>query len=693
MNLYRTVLFSYILIFFLYLPCASGNTHQQGVSFGSAILQINGEDTIIQSCDFNYYHCPPERWEQRLTAIRQAGFNAIRTDVPWNYHEPVENQVDMRELDAFLNLCCRMGFYIIVSPGLTINSECDRGGLPAWLNAKGLRFPSNDPDFMYYVRHWYENVVPVIQKHQLNNGGSIILVQIENEKMSDVPFKKEMLRQVLKILRTLGLTIPIVTSSFPETQDNQSSNVHSIINTFNSSPLYKTNRYKKPANNLTVQWLNEFGLQSSRAIPQPNAARILRTQKPVFQKLLTSWKFKKLAKMDWDAVWIKSSTAPADWETITIGNNYEHSIPGYDGYVGYQTTIDIPPEIIPKPLYLNFFGAGDNIFVFINGSLAGKHYRGSDEFTIECKNVFRPGSNAILIVTEILPPDNITNLRPRGIFKSVILASEIVSPHPVEISEEVYNQNAFIYLFNTSTVPQLFQFEYTDPITKKVMLVPKKSYFRLKQNDRQFLTGNVTLGNTIIRYATSQILGTGKYNNQDILVFYGEEDQPGEMSLQYKDSCIVTGISKYEVNQNDTSITLYYDHREIPYSFCVNNVIFLIVNAKNAMTTWMVSDDKGTFPLALNNCLLRNFIYAPFEWKYEILCKSGENSNCFIAPSVPKGILLDGTEIPFTYNITTKLVSFNCHSPAPLLESIVLQNTNDVEVTNAIIPHTVFITW
>ena len=49
------------------------------VSFLSDIRYIAGS--------IHYFRVPEELWEDRLTKIRAAGFNAIQFVIPWNLHQ------------------------------------------------------------------------------------------------------------------------------------------------------------------------------------------------------------------------------------------------------------------------------------------------------------------------------------------------------------------------------------------------------------------------------------------------------------------------------------------------------------------------------------------------------------------------------------------------------------------------------
>lgn len=58
-----------------------------------------------------------------------------------------------------------------------------QGGVPYWLFTKypNIQLRTSDPDYLKEVRIWYGKLMPKLQKFLYENGGPIILVQVENE--------------------------------------------------------------------------------------------------------------------------------------------------------------------------------------------------------------------------------------------------------------------------------------------------------------------------------------------------------------------------------------------------------------------------------------------------------------------------------------------------------------------------------
>ena len=57
------------------------------------------------------------------------------------------------------------------------------GGLPSWLLELNpdVKLRTNDPKFMAYVDLWFKQLFGKISKFLIENGGPIIMVQVENE--------------------------------------------------------------------------------------------------------------------------------------------------------------------------------------------------------------------------------------------------------------------------------------------------------------------------------------------------------------------------------------------------------------------------------------------------------------------------------------------------------------------------------
>ena len=158
------------------------------VSYDRKGFIINGKRVFLIGGEFHYFRVPAAEWEDRLKKMKRMGANLISVYIAWNMHEPEEGKERWDgdyDLDRFLTLCEKYGFYVLIKPGPYICAELDFGGHPDWLIAKiarkELRLRMLDDGYLKVCRKWYRTVSEKIHSHLITHGGSIIAAQIENE--------------------------------------------------------------------------------------------------------------------------------------------------------------------------------------------------------------------------------------------------------------------------------------------------------------------------------------------------------------------------------------------------------------------------------------------------------------------------------------------------------------------------------
>ena len=155
------------------------------IDFDSRGFLIHGKRTFLVSAGMEYARVPRALWQDRLLRLKRAGFNCIETYTFWNFHEPREGHFDFsgdHDLDAYLKLIKKMGMYAIVRVGPYCCAEWDSGGDPLWLRFKpGVRVREDNKPFENAVDRFFDRLIPIVASSQINRGGSVILVQLENE--------------------------------------------------------------------------------------------------------------------------------------------------------------------------------------------------------------------------------------------------------------------------------------------------------------------------------------------------------------------------------------------------------------------------------------------------------------------------------------------------------------------------------
>ncbi len=179
---------------------------------------LDGKPYTIISGAMHYFRIPREYWLDRLTKLKECGFNTVETYTCWNAHEPREGEFDfsgMLDIEEYVKLAESIGLNVIVRPGPYICSEREFGGLPAWLlTYEKVALRCYEPVFIEKVRRYYKELFKYLTPHLSTNGGGIIMVQIENEYGS-YGNDKQYLQAVVDIYRECGVDCTLFTSDGP----------------------------------------------------------------------------------------------------------------------------------------------------------------------------------------------------------------------------------------------------------------------------------------------------------------------------------------------------------------------------------------------------------------------------------------------------------------------------------------------
>jgi len=199
----------------------SASTTPRSFSIGEQDFLLDGEPFRIISGALHYFRVHPDQWADRIHKARLMGLNTIETYVPWNEHSPQRGTFDTAgalDLARFLDLVAAEGLLAIVRPGPYICAEWDNGGLPAWLfsdPAVGVR--RNEPLYMAAIAEYFDALLPIVAERQIDRGGPVVLVQIENE-YGAYGDDKDYLRALVDLNRAGGITVPLTTIDQPTHQ-------------------------------------------------------------------------------------------------------------------------------------------------------------------------------------------------------------------------------------------------------------------------------------------------------------------------------------------------------------------------------------------------------------------------------------------------------------------------------------------
>jgi beta-galactosidase len=243
-------------------PAASAA--KRSIDFDSRGFLINGERTFIVSAGMEYARVPRELWRDPLLRLKRAGFNTVEMYTFWNFHEPQEGKFDFsgdHDLDAFLKLLRQMDMYAIVRVGPYYCAEWTMGGYPLWLRSKpGLLVRQPNVPFETYVDRFFDKLIPIVAANQINRGGSVILVQLENEHPQG--WGTVMPNAYFTHLRdkalSLGIEVPYFFSGLHHAND-PAGNAGSLDDPTRPNPWLSTEFWSV--------WFDHYG-------PQPSDARV-----------------------------------------------------------------------------------------------------------------------------------------------------------------------------------------------------------------------------------------------------------------------------------------------------------------------------------------------------------------------------------------------------------------------------------
>ncbi|HEY8684303.1 MAG TPA: beta-galactosidase [Chloroflexota bacterium] len=198
-------------------------TSSHTVTWDSHSLLIDGKRILLYGGEFHYWRLPsPQLWTDRLEKMKAAGLNAVSIYFDWQYHSNAPGKYDftgIRDVDRLLSIADRLGLYVLARVGPYMNAEVDAGGLPGWLLREPL-YPRNQswngttavaqysPLYEQYAKVWFDHILPIVARHQVTNGGSVVLLQIENEYSQDTGSVQYM-QDLYSYARADGIKVPI----------------------------------------------------------------------------------------------------------------------------------------------------------------------------------------------------------------------------------------------------------------------------------------------------------------------------------------------------------------------------------------------------------------------------------------------------------------------------------------------------
>ncbi|MBL7742339.1 MAG: beta-galactosidase [Chitinophagaceae bacterium] len=167
-----------------FTQCRTGQSAHQFTLSDSTFL-LDGKPFLMISGEIHYPRVPLEAWRQRMQMAKAMGLNTIGTYVFWNLHEPQKDSFDFsgnNDIAAFVKTAQEEGLWVVLRPSPYVCAEWEFGGYPYWLqNEEGLIVRSKEKKYLEEYRKYINEIGKQLAPLQVNHGGNILMVQVENE--------------------------------------------------------------------------------------------------------------------------------------------------------------------------------------------------------------------------------------------------------------------------------------------------------------------------------------------------------------------------------------------------------------------------------------------------------------------------------------------------------------------------------
>jgi len=164
---------------------AFGQQAKHSFKLGETAFLLDEKPFQIISGELHYPRVPKEAWRARMKMAKAMGLNTIGTYVFWNLHEPQKGKFDFsgnNNIAEFVKIAQQEGLWVILRPSPYVCAEWEFGGYPYWLqNEKGLVVRSTEKQYLDEYKKYIIEVGKQLAPLQINHGGNIIMVQVENE--------------------------------------------------------------------------------------------------------------------------------------------------------------------------------------------------------------------------------------------------------------------------------------------------------------------------------------------------------------------------------------------------------------------------------------------------------------------------------------------------------------------------------
>ncbi|HLW78667.1 MAG TPA: beta-galactosidase, partial [Terriglobia bacterium] len=518
------------------------------VRYDSSCFTLNGRDVFVYGGAFHYPRCPRELWRDRLLKFRRAGLNTVETCVFWNYHEPEEGGVNVSEFEDFVKLVKELGFWMIARPGPYICAEWDGGGIPYWVAAKRFPLRSNHPESIRTSQHWFSEVLPVIQRQQITNGGPIIMMQIENEydycEVGNAD-KKEYLRALAQMAWSAGIDVPLITCWTKQARERSDADMARLMDTCNFYPRWDVVKEVVPAlaqlrreepvsplgiTELQGGWFSVFGGALSIEQDGVDAVQLNLLAKTAIEQGVTYFNY-----------YMGFGGTNFDWAAKGLTTTYDYAAP------------------IREP-----------------GGLWDKYY----------------AARAIGVTLGMVGPALTRARLPEH-------GAESTNPN-VSVTERINGTSAVLFLRENANAEQRYKITFQDPAspTHRFITVPRQDELVIAARAMKMLPVQMPIPGSQLFYSTAEVVASGLVVDRHFLVIYDEPGYPAEISLATQHEPQIEGDTLYRYWDEDyESVTVGLRFATIEKILFVNDHLYVIaLPRERALRTWTAQYPAAAVP-------------------------------------------------------------------------------------------------
>jgi beta-galactosidase len=188
------------------------------VTYNGQCFLIDQRRVFIVGAAMAHTRVPRDAWDERLAAIRQAGFNLVQTNCPWFLYEPRKGRFDdnaIHDLRHFIERCGAHDLYVMLQPGPFIGDGFDGGGFPHWLMTEAIpTLRDGNPEFVEYVNKYLRTLLSGLSDLQASKDGPLLLLQVEDGwTCGNQAAARPYMGAIVHIMHECGFTIPIVAAN------------------------------------------------------------------------------------------------------------------------------------------------------------------------------------------------------------------------------------------------------------------------------------------------------------------------------------------------------------------------------------------------------------------------------------------------------------------------------------------------